>query len=322
MMKKLLITGGLGYVGGRLARALMDAGYEVFLGTRRVDLRSPAWLPHAQVVQMDWASFDQLQRVCAGMDCIIHLAAMSEKEAMQDPVAALLVNGVASVRLLEAAIAAKAQRFVYFSTTHVYGAPLAGDITERTLPRPQHPYAISHRVTEDYVLAAHDKKRIEGVVIRLSNGFGVPASPDVDQWMLLVNDLCRQAAEVGVLQMRSAGLQPRNFITLTDVGRAVSHLLKMENAQLGDGLFNLGEDFSMSVIEMVQRIAMRWKIITGKALPIIRPEPSITEMHPTPLNYSSEKFKSTGFSLLSDHDGEIDATLKLCQRIFGQKAAL
>jgi len=73
------------------------------------------------------------------------------------------------------------------------------------VPRPVHPYAITHHAAEDFVLAAHDEKRLMGYVIRLSNGFGAPAHAGVDRWTLLVNDLCRQAVQTRQLILRSAG---------------------------------------------------------------------------------------------------------------------
>ena len=116
------------------------------------------------------------------MDAIVHLAAMNEMDCARDPAAALEVNTALTLRLLNAAVAAGVRRFVYLSTAHVYGAPLRGHIDERALPRPVHPYAITHRAAEDFVLAAFDAGRIEGVVLRLSNGVGAPAHAAVDRW--------------------------------------------------------------------------------------------------------------------------------------------
>lgn len=191
MIHKILLTGGLGYLGGRIARALTDARYQVLCGTCREE-PAPAWLPTMRMARIDWTSTDSLTEACCNVDCVVHLAAMNEIESARDPVSALQMNGMASLRLLEAAKAAGVRRFVYFSTAHVYGAPLQGEITEKTMPRPAHPYAITHRVSEDFVLSAHDQKHIEGIVVRLSNGFGAPVTPYIDRWTLLVNDLCKQ----------------------------------------------------------------------------------------------------------------------------------
>lgn len=316
MSHKVLLTGGLGYLGGRLACALIAAGHQVFCGTRRSGAVAPEWSPEIRMVTLDWASTEALTDACRGVDRIIHLAAMNEIESASDPIGALETNGVASLRLLEAAKAAGVQRFLYFSTAHVYGAPLQGNIDETTLPRPIHSYAITHKVAEDFVLAAHERKQIEGVVIRLSNGFGAPVTSDINRWTLLVNDLCRQAVTSGELRLNSAGLQLRDFITLTDVARAVNHLLQLSTEQLADGLFNLGGGKAMSILEMAERIAARWNALTGRDIAIVRPA---GDGAPSPvLNYRCDKLVATGFTLTGQVDREIDGTLQLCLRTFGE----
>src|SRR5207245_1641136 len=105
-------------------------------------------------------------------------------------------------KLTDAAKRAGVRRVVYVSTAHVYGAPLAGVITEASCAVSLHPYATSHRAAEDVVRAAHERKTIEGVVIRLSNAYGAPVSEDANCWTLLVNDLCRQAARTKTMVLR------------------------------------------------------------------------------------------------------------------------
>ncbi len=316
MKRSILLTGGLGYVGGRLALALTEAGHELRCGTRRAGMAAPAWLPGMRIAPLDWESDDSLAQACAGIDCVIHLAAANEIESTKDPLGALRMNGLASLRLLEAARQAGVSRFIYFSTAHVYGAPLQGEITETTLARPAHPYAITHRVTEDFVLAAHDQKGIEGIVLRLSNGFGAPATPDIDRWTLLVNDLCRQAATSGELRLNSAGTQLRDFITLGDVARAVNHLLQLDALQLADGLFNLGGGQAVSILDMTERIAARWRALTGRDIAIVLPAGN--GVAPAPLDSRCDKLAATGFALTSDVDNEIDGTLQLCLQAFGK----
>ena len=316
MKTKVLLTGGLGYVGGRLALALRDAQHSVRCGTRNSAICAPAWFADMQMAYLEWESIDSLVQACKGVDCVIHLAAMNEVEALHDPVGALQMNGLASLRLLEAAKLAGVRRFIYFSTAHVYGSPLQGSIDEATLPRPVHPYAITHKVTEDFVLAAHDRKQIEGMVFRLSNGFGAPVSPEVDRWTLLVNDLCRQAAMTGELRLHSSGAQLRDFITLGDVAGAVNHVLQLDANQLANGLFNLGSGRAMSIFEMTERIAARWLVLTGRKIAIVRP---VGDSAPSAiLRYRCDKLAATGFVLTSQIDREIDETLKLCLQAFGK----
>ncbi len=318
MHRSVLITGGFGYVGGRVAQALSANGNSVVLGSR-ARREAPAWLPEATCATTDWDSTEQLTSICDGVDSVVHAAAMNEIDAATDPVGALKMNGVASVRMVEAAIAAGVRRFVYFSTAHVYASPLVGTFDETTFARPIHPYATSHRAAEDVVLAAHAKGRIEGIVIRLSNSFGAPAHPHVDRWSLLVNDLCRQAVTDGHLTLRSAGLQTRDFVTLEDVGRAVNHLLSVPSDPLHDGIINVGGEWAPSIYEVAQRVATQYNQCFGKSLEIRRPTPSKDEQAVAATNslvYKIDRLKGTGFQLENNVAGEIDATLRLCQSAF------
>lgn len=316
MIGRILITGGLGYLGGRIAKYIAaHCGISPLLGSREDSAVSPTWLPHAKVVRMDWDSIEQLESVCVHADTVVHLAAMNENDCAVDPVGALLVNGVATVRLVEAAARAKVRRFIYLSTAHVYGAPLAGCITEKTLPRPRHPYATSHRAAEDSILAAYDSKQFTAAILRLSNGFGAPAQAKVNRWTLLVNDLCRQAVVQQRLVLRSAGLDQRDFITLEDVARAIVHIAVVPESHIGDGVFNVGSGQAVRVIEMAEAIAQRCQAILGFQPPIIKPEStnSVTQN----LDYRIDKLLATGFTLQGSINDEIDATLRLCVEAFG-----
>jgi UDP-glucose 4-epimerase len=314
--RKVLITGGMGYVGGRVARTLASrADLEVVLGSRQAQL-SPAWLPEARIVQMDWQSPESLLAACDGVDTVLHLAAMNEIDSLRDPPEALEVNGVNSVRLLEAAKTRRVARFVHLSTAHVYGAPLAGRIDECACPRPRHPYATSHRAAEDVVLAAHDDGILTGLVLRLSNGFGAPAHAGVDRWTLLVNDLCRQAVVDRRLVLRLTGLQRRDFVTLHDVGRAFSHVLDLAREQAGDGIFNVGGAWAPRVIDVAQAVQARCTEVLGYAPEIVRPQPASSEDSPE-LDYRIDRLLATGFALNGDRNAEIDATLRLCRDAFG-----
>jgi UDP-glucose 4-epimerase len=312
--RKVLITGGMGFVGGRVAQILAARGdVEVMLGSRNAQI-SPSWLASADVVAMDWLAKESLLAACDGVDTIVHLAAMNDIDCLCDPVAALEVNGVNTVRLLEAAKASGVARFIYFSTTHVYGSPLVGRIDE-TLPlKCQHPYATSHRAAEDVVLAANEK--LVSIVLRLSNGFGVPAHSAVNVWTLLVNDLCRQAVTQRSLTLRSSGLQKRDFVTLHDAAYAVSHMIDLPKAIVGDGIYNVGGGLSTRVIDMAEMIQSRCSEVLGFTPEILRPKPTINETSPD-LDYRIDKLLATGFSLQGKFEDEIDEILLLCQKTFG-----
>lgn len=316
MIRRILITGGFGYVGSRVAQVIAaQPDTHVILGSRE-HKSPPAWLPGASTVATPWSDDDGLKRACSKVDTVLHLAAMNEVDALSNPVGALEMNGVNSVRLLEAAKSEGVASFIYLSTAHVYAAPLSGHIDESTLPRPRHPYASSHRAAEDAVLAAYDEGKITGIVLRLSNGFGAPAHAGVNRWTLLINDLCRQAVMHRKLTMRSSGLQRRDFVTLHDVGRAFCHVIDLPVNKIGNGIFNVGGAWSPRIIDMVELVQKRCAIVLGFTPEIVSPAAEPGEAS-ADLNYSIEKLLATGFALTGDPAHEIDSTLVFCRDLYG-----
>lgn len=317
MKDTVLITGGLGYVGGRIAQKLSVGGnYNLLLGTRHQHSACPSWIDHAQIITMDMLSGGDLVEACKNSRYIIHLAALNEIECAAEPERALTINTQGTLKLLRAAEQSRVEKIIYFSTAHIYGSPLVGTITEDTLPRPVHPYAITHKASEDFVLAAHDKKSLTGIVVRLSNGFGAPSHKDVNRWSLIANDLCKQAVTQRQLVLKSSGQQRRDFITLSDVGSAVDHFLKLPASQCGNGIFNVGGENSLTILEFSELVAERCSIVLGFKPPIARPEPRVGEVS-EPLDYRIDKLKATGFSLKKNYFEEIDTMLRSCKEWFG-----
>lgn len=311
---RILITGGYGLIGGRLAQHLQRAGHQIILGSRNAS-SPPDWLPQAEVVQTGWNDSCALERICNRVDVAIQAAGINAQDCATDPVAALEFNGLTTARLLEAAIRAGVKQFIYLSTAHVYASPLVGSISEDTCPRNLHPYATSHLAGEYAVLSASQRGRIEGVVLRLSNAFGVPMHKDVNCWMLLVNDLCRQAVTERSLTLKSAGLQRRDFVTLQDVARAVSHVINLSRKQWGDGVVNIGGAWTPRVIDMVELIQTQCSVVLGFVPDIICPsgDGEIT----LDLDFKIDKLLASGYELSGNAVAEIDATLLFCREAFG-----
>lgn len=309
---RILITGGFGYVGGRLAQHLWAKGHQVALGSRRA-ANPPAWLPQAKVVMMQWADLGALATACEGVDAIVHSAGMNAGDCQANPVGALEFNGVATARLAEAAILASVSRFVYVSTAQVYARPLAGSISEETLPDNPHPYATTHLAGEKALLSASDSGRLDGTIVRLSNALGVPTSEEVNCWMLLFCDLCRQAVVDGALTLRTNALQQRNFIPLGDVCAALDLLLESSTRDFGAQVFNVGGETSMTLLMLAQLIQTRWRALSNKM-------PALVQLQQQealgPLHYDITRLRGAGFTPSGDFTGETDRMLQFCQRSF------
>jgi UDP-glucose 4-epimerase len=313
--KKILITGGFGYIGGRLAEYLGGTGkYELILGSRRVRASTKA-TRKTVFVKMDWTSKESLMETCQDVDLIIHTAALNEVNCALDPYAAIEVNVVNTAKLLDAAKNLKIKHFIYLSTAHIYKSPLQGYIDEQTLPWPIHPYATSHRAAEDLVLAlnAHTKET-KGMVLRLSNGFGAPINFQVDRWTLLVNDLCRQAIFEKKMTLKTTGKDTRDFITLEDICRAIDHLIEKWPVIEGDKMiFNVGSGWTPTLLEMAEIVQSRC-LILNKYKPPIK-FGCVDNILAEALVFNTDKLKDTGFKCLNNINQEIDMTLKICSQV-------
>lgn len=313
---RILITGGMGFVGGRLAAHLQQVGHQIVLGSRNTG-SPPNWLFQAEMVQINWKDDLALEQSCKGIDVVIQAAGMNAQDCAANPVAALEFNGLATARLVAAASCAGVQRFIYLSTAHVYASPLVGTITEETCPLNLHPYATSHLAGEHTVLNASERGQIQGIVLRLSNAFGAPMHQGVNCWMLLVNDLCRQAVETRKLVLRTSGLQQRDFVGMTEVCYVAERLASCNFATLRSSVFNVGAGVSQSVLEMARLIQRRSHQILGYEPVLQRPGGGANGSHER-LTYWAVNLEEMGFNIGVDSTAEIDRLLMFCQSSFNQ----
>jgi UDP-glucose 4-epimerase len=311
-MTRVLVTGGYGYIGGRLVQALSaDAAFSVTIAGRLI---RPS-LPGVLTIAVDWHNSASLDAACRAQDAVVHLAAMNEPDCEKEPVLALRTNGLATLMLLQAAQSVGVRRFVYLSTAKVFGTNPTGTIDESSAARPVNHYAITHRLAEDYVLAARDSGQLQGIVLRLSNSLGAPADPSVNAWMLIANDFCRQAATTKRIALKSSGLAWRNFIAMADTVAAVRHALTMPFGLLSDGLFHLGGPESLRICDLALRIAGRADKIFDQSTKVERTSQETAEVPPM-LDWRIDKFTSTGWRPIKPLDEEIDSTLKMCRNEF------
>ena len=313
---KILITGGLGYLGGRIADFLKKKHPEltIILGTSKEILEIPFWAKSFQIVKLnvcDKSTIDEA--VSSDLYAIIHLAALNEYESFSNIKFAWEVNALGTLSLLSTANEKRVQKFIYFSTFHVYG-DLQKIITEKSPTKAHHPYATSHRAAEDMVRFYHHYQDMDTLTLRLSNGFGYPMDLGVSRWTLVFNDLCRQAVTSGKIIIKSSGKQHRDFICLHDVASAVDHFLYKNVKTWGDGLFNLGGDCSLSIVDVANKICSTFKKKYGSSIPIEIQEKD-DETTYNPVKFDINKLKNTGFSLTGNMDQEIDRTLSLCESL-------
>jgi UDP-glucose 4-epimerase len=172
--RRVLVTGGAGFVGATLVRRLVASGHSVRV-LDNLTTGDPAHLDGvpAELVEGDIRDTTALDAALSGMDSVIHLAAAgSVVMSVEDPVTNFEVNVTGTFRVLDAARRAGVERTVQAST----GGALIGDATppvdEHSLPKPISPYGASKLAGEGYAYAFAKCYGLRTVALRFANVYG------------------------------------------------------------------------------------------------------------------------------------------------------
>jgi len=257
--KRVLITGGLGFVGSNLAHYLVGLGAVVEIvdnylpvhGANRANLRGIE--DKVVVRELDIRAGDELKGVLAGKDIVFHLAAQCNHGAsLRDPVTDMEINVLGTLSLLESL-----RRFnpdavlVGVGTRAEYGSPPRLPVTEDEPLKPLDIYG-SDKLTAG--LLARMYHRLFGLHtawIRLSNVYGPRAQMSHSGYGVL-NWFIRRAIDGEVITVYGDGSQRRDYTYVADIAEALS-LVGAEPRAYGQVL-NLGNDQALPLVEIVRKI--------------------------------------------------------------------
>jgi nucleoside-diphosphate-sugar epimerase len=251
---KVLVTGGAGFIGSHLTRALLDAGHRVRvldnLSTGSRD--NLAGAADAELIEADIRDRSRLGGPMRGVEAVFHLAALpSVPRSWSDPVATLAANGLGTANVIEAAIAAAAGSFVYSSSSSVYGDQPGDERSEEQEPRPVSPYGYSKLLGEKIAHAHARARDIRVVSLRYFNVFGPRQDPD-SQYSAVIPRFIKAALEGGVITVHGDGRQYRDF---TYVDNVVQGNLLSLCAPVQDAVLNVGCGRPVMLLDLVQAIA-------------------------------------------------------------------
>ncbi|MBR2425721.1 MAG: SDR family oxidoreductase [Lentisphaeria bacterium] len=180
---RILVTGGAGFIGSNLTEALLRQENEVVVldnfSTGKMENLS-AFREHKnfRLITGDIRNMDDCRKAVDGIDYVLHQAALgSVPRSVKDPMTSTHVNILGFVNMLFAAQEAEVKRFVYASSSSVYGdSPVLPKVETQT-GTPLSPYAITKSVNEMYAKNFHDLYGINTVGLRYFNVFGRRQDP-------------------------------------------------------------------------------------------------------------------------------------------------
>ena len=251
---KILITGGFGLLGARLAEHLLLHRHQITLASRSEKQISKN-LSGARFFKINWKDISSLQEMVQDHDIVIHAAGVNSINSVEDPIEAKLVNADVTSQLAKVAKNSGVSKFILLSTIHVYSNKLSGIINEDSVTSNPHPYASSNLLGEKAILELNSSIGLEGIVFRLSNNFGYPAFPNNNCWSLVINDFCLQAITKNEIVINGTGEDFRDFIPISIFCDIFDNVLLDPRIFSNDQkIYNICSSNSISILEVAQEI--------------------------------------------------------------------
>ena len=252
---KVLITGGAGFIGSNLGRYfnMHDEDCEI----RIIDDLSNGHISNldgvrATFVEASILDMDRLREVTAGVDAVIHLAALgSVPRSIANPRRTHEVNTTGTLNVLEASREFGVDHVIVASSSSVYGANPSLPKSEFDWTRPVSPYAVSKLATESYAIAYNYSFGLKTLAFRFFNVFG-PYQPAGHVYAAVIPRFLDAALSGRPLIVHGDGFQSRDFTYVDTVCSAI-FLAVQSQLTAGDPI-NLAFGTSTSLIDVVGKI--------------------------------------------------------------------
>jgi nucleoside-diphosphate-sugar epimerase len=308
MIKRVLVTGGAGYIGSVLVRILLSRGYSVrvidslkFGGDALFDV---AQNPDFEFIKGDIRNSEDVERALQGMDAVAHLAAIvGDPACSKFPDEAREVNWDASVSLFDKAEKAGIKRFVFASTCSNYGKMADPDsyVNENSELRPVSLYAELKVKFENFILKDRKNAKMCATALRFSTVYGF--SPRI-RFDLTVNEFTRNVCLKGEQEIWGPQFN-RPYCHVDDLARSVVLALEAKEEKVKANVFNVGdttENYSKRMLmEEIQK-----QIPAAKAIYVERTE------DPRDYRVNCDKIKSDlGFTITKKVPDGIREIIKL-----------
>jgi UDP-glucose 4-epimerase len=254
---RYLVTGGAGFIGSHIVRALLEQGASVRVldnfstGKREnlEELRPQFNGDQFQVVEGDLRDASGVEEAVSGIEVIFHEAAfVSVPQSMGEPQTCFDVNITGTSLLFDAARRAGVRRAVVASSAAVYGESGALPLIEETPLQPRSPYALSKRVGEMYAELFTGSFGLEVVALRYFNVYGPRQRPD-SMYAAAVPIFARRLLDNRPVTVFGDGGQTRDLINVHDVVRA--NLIASEHPNAAGKVFNVCTGLETRLLDLL-----------------------------------------------------------------------
>ncbi|MDO8542560.1 MAG: SDR family NAD(P)-dependent oxidoreductase [Opitutaceae bacterium] len=273
--KKVVVTGGAGFIGSHVCEELVRIGARVCCvddysagHARNVDFLRRH--DNFEVVRADVCDRSAMSSVVAGADVIFHNAASKKNVCLIDPQKDLRVNGGGTLNLLELAREHGVRKFVHASTGSVYGEPTVFPTDEEHPLRPVSYYGVSKLAGERYVDVFHRLYKMDTTILRYFHVYG--PRQESNQFGGVVSIFLRNILEKKPLTIFGDGHQERSFTWVKDLVRA--NLAAATRPESAGRVYNAASGIQVTILELAERMVE----MMAAPVPIVHGEPLVGDI--------------------------------------------
>ncbi len=255
--KKVLITGGAGFIGSNLCEKLLELNSQVvcldnFATGRRENLSAFKSNPNFTLIEGDIRNIEECKKAVNGVDYVLHEAALgSVPRSINDPITSNEVNISGFLNMLVAARDAGVKRFVYAASSSTYGDSEALPKVEDKIGKPLSPYAITKYVNELYADIFHQTYGIDTIGLRYFNVFGRKQDPN-GAYAAVIPKFVMQFMDHESPVINGDGTYSRDFTYIDNVIQMNLLALTTSNNKALNGVYNTAVGDRTNLVELTQ----------------------------------------------------------------------
>ena len=252
---KYIVTGGAGFIGSNLVDRLVDDGHEVIILDDMSSGKNRNLNFKARFIEVDISKdyINEYKHWFEGVDTIFHLAALTKvQESIENPIEYNNINVNGMLNVLNLCVKSGVKRFVFSSSSAVYGDSEHLPILEESPLNPMSPYALHKLIGEQYCTLYSELYDLETVSLRYFNVYG-ERQPTEGAYCLVMGIFARQRLEGKPMTIRGDGEQRRDFTYVGDVVEANIQMAFYEG-KLRGVVLNVGSGTNHSVNQIADMI--------------------------------------------------------------------